>query len=80
MLQGLDHPATLGAEDWRDLRKAFDAVVDNNVTMKANLGADGNGPWLAPFNVFPKPDMKPVAEALRGLPYVQQLCRPALKA
>jgi hypothetical protein len=80
VLQGLDHPATLDAEDWRDLRKAFDAVVDNNVTMKANLGTDGNGPWLAPFNVFAKPDVKAIAEALRALPYVQELCRPALKA
>src|SRR4051794_1037498 len=49
VLQALDHPATLDTSDWHDLRKAYDAVVDNNVTMKANLGTNGDGPWLTPF-------------------------------
>jgi hypothetical protein len=76
-LQGINHAATLDAEDWRDLRKAYDAVVDNNVSMQANLGT-GNGDWLMPFAPFPKPDRASYVKALRTLPYVQQLCRPLL--
>jgi len=79
-LQALDHPATLDADDWRDLRKAYDGVVDNNVSMKANLGADGEGQWLTPFKPFPKPDTAALAGALRTLPYVQKLCRPVLRS
>jgi hypothetical protein len=78
-LQALDHVATLDATDWRDLRKAYDAVVDNNVSMEANLRSEQDGQWLAPFKPFPKPDLARYAKLLRSLPYVQKLCRPALK-
>jgi hypothetical protein len=78
VLQALDHATTLDGADWRDLRKAYDAVADNNVSMKANLQSDGDGQWLTPFKAFPKPDSPALAEALRSLPYVQKLCRAAL--
>ena len=77
-LQALDHAATLDHTDWRDLRKAYDDVVDNNVTMKANLHVRENG-WLTPFAAFPKPDRPGLVRALRSLPFVQKLCRPALR-
>jgi hypothetical protein len=79
-LQALDRSSTLDATDWRDLRKAYDAVVDNNVTMKANLRSDQQGQWLTPFKLFRKPDLAGYAKGLRSLPYVQKLCRPLLKA
>jgi hypothetical protein len=80
VLQALDHAATLDASDWRDLRKAYDAAVDNNISMKANLGRDREGQWLTPFKPLAKADIAGLAEALRSLPYVQKLCRPALQA
>jgi hypothetical protein len=80
VLQAIDHSATLDAADWRDLRKAYDAVSDNNVTMKADLRSDREGQWLTPFKLFPKPNTAALAGALSSLPYVQKLCRPALKA
>jgi hypothetical protein len=80
-LQALDHADTLDAADWRDLRKAYDAVVDNNVSMKANLRTDLDGQWLTPFKAFPisKSDTASLSKELHSLPYVQKLCRPALK-
>jgi hypothetical protein len=77
-LQALDHAASLVAADWRDLRQAYDGIVDNNVTMKANLKT-GNGSWLSPFAAFPQADRADLASRLRSLPYVQKLCRPALR-
>jgi hypothetical protein len=46
--------------------------------MKANLHTNDNG-WLTPFASFPKPDKAGLVTALRSLPYVQKLCRPALR-
>jgi hypothetical protein len=77
-LQGLDHAATLDSADWHDLRKAYDGVVDNNVSMQANL-LNGEGNWLTPFAPFPKPDRASYIKALHTLPYVEKLCRPVLK-
>ena len=78
-LQALDRAASLDQADWRELRKAYDGVVDNNVSMKANLRSDRDGQWLTAFAAFPQPDKASLREALRGLPYVQKLCRPALR-
>jgi hypothetical protein len=78
VLQALNHPETLDGADWRDLRKAYDAVVDNNVSMKANLRSETPGQWLTPFKPFPAPDRSEYAKELRTLPYVQKLCRPVL--
>lgn len=78
VLQALDHPATLDSADWRDLRKAYDSVTDNNISMKTNLRSDMDGQWLTPFVHFPKPDRAELAQELKSLPYVQKLCRPAI--
>ncbi len=78
-LQALNHAASLDQADWRDLRKAFDAVTDNNITMKANLQRDRGGQWLTPFAVFPKLDSARLMQAVHIYPYVQQLCRPAIR-
>ena len=77
-LQALDHAASLEAADWRDLRQAYDGIVDNNVTMKANLKT-GNGSWLTPFAAFPQADRADLLNRLQSLPYVQKLCRPAMR-
>ena len=77
-LQALNRPSTLSDADWRELRKAYDGVVDNNVTMKANLLRDRDGQWLTSFAAFPAPDVASLKGSLRSLPYVQKLCRPAL--
>lgn len=77
-LQALDHADTLDGADWRDLRKAYDAVADNNISMKANLRSEQEGQWLTAFAAFPQPDRASLVKALRSLPYVQNLCRPAL--
>ena len=77
-LQGLDRAASLDPADWRELRKAYDGVVDNNASMKTNLRSDLDGSWLTPFAAFPEPDRRKLMQALRSLPYVQKLCRPAL--
>jgi hypothetical protein len=78
-LQGLDRAASLDQADWRELRKAYDGVVDNNASMKANLKSDLEGQWLTAFAAFPEPDRASLMQALRSLPYVQKLCRPALR-
>lgn len=77
-LQGLDRAATLTDADWRELRKAYDGVVDNNASMKANLKSERDGQWLTAFAAFPQPDTAALRDDLRSLPYVQNLCRPAL--
>jgi hypothetical protein len=76
-LQALDHADSLEAADWRDLRQAYDGIVDNNVTMEANLKA-GKGSWLVPYDTFPQPDRADLVRRLKSLPYVQKLCRPAM--
>lgn len=78
-LQGLDRAETLEEADWRELRKSYDGVVDNNSSMKANLKSDQDGQWLTAYAAFPKPDTGALRDALRSLPYVQKLCRPALR-
>ena len=79
-LQSLDRAQTLDEADWREMRKAFDGVVDNNASMKANLKSESDGDWLTPFVAFPKPDTRALRQSFRALPYVQHLCRPALRA
>ncbi len=67
--------------DWRNLRKAFDGIVDNNVSLKTNLRSDTEGQWLTPFKPFPRPrtaSLRALAHTVHSLPYVQQLCRPIL--
>ena len=78
-LQAFDRTASLEQADWRELRKAYDGVVDNNSSMKANLRSDRDGQWLTAFAAFPPPDKAALLEALRSLPYVQKLCRPVLR-
>ena len=78
-LQALDHPATLDQSDWRELRRAFDAVRDNNATMKANLRSDGLPHWLTAYAAFKKPDIAALTRQVNGYPNVKQLCEPALK-
>lgn len=78
-LQALDRAASLDEADWRELRKAYDGVVDNNISMKANLRSDLDGQWLTAFAAFPPPDPAELRDALRSLPYVQKLCRPMLR-
>ena len=81
VLQALDHPGTLDAADWRDLRKAYDGIVDNNVSLKTNLRSDTDGQWLTPFKPFGRPrtaSLRALAHSVHSLPYVQQLCRPIL--
>ena len=79
LIQPLDHSETLDDTDWRDLRKAYDALVDNNTAMKANLQADRPQQWLTPFGGFGKPDTADLKKQLLEYPYVQNLCRPALR-
>jgi hypothetical protein len=78
-LQSLDRAASLEDADWRELRKAYDGVVDNNATMKANMKSERDGQWLTAFALFPKPDTAALRENLLSLPYVRNLCRPALR-
>jgi len=80
VIQALDHSQSLEAADWRDIRKAYYGVVDNNITMKANLKSDQDGQWLTGFTSFRAPDRAVLAQSLRTLPYVQNLCRSALTA
>jgi hypothetical protein len=79
MLQLLDNPNTLDTVDWRDLRRAYNDVVDNNTSMKANLKAERSGQWLTTFARFPKPDIATLTGQVNGLPYVEKLCRPAVR-
>jgi hypothetical protein len=79
-LQSLDRAPTLDEADWREMRQAFDGVVDNNASMTANLKSESDGDWLTPFVAFPSPDTTALRQSFRALPYVQNLCRPALRA
>jgi hypothetical protein len=75
-LELLDEPEALDETDWRDLRRAFRDAVDTNRTMKGNLAFDRPDQWLTPFAKFgPLPENK---EALL-IPWVRDLCRPAVK-
>ena len=78
-LQSLDRAETLQEADWRELRQAYDGVVDNNASMKANLKSEREGQWLTAFAAFPGPNMAELRDDLRSLPYVQKLCRPVLR-
>lgn len=80
-LQSLDRAATFDKDDWREVRRAFDSATDANSVMKTNLHARTSGQWLSPFRNIPvtREDMAGLARQVRSLPYVQKLCRPALK-
>ena len=75
-LQGLDDPAALDEEDWRDLRKAYRDAIDSNRVMKSNLATGTEGNWVQAFKAFPT--LKPNKVALT-LWMVRALCRPAVK-
>jgi hypothetical protein len=74
-LQSLNHPASLSDTDWSELRKAYDAAVDSNVTLKFNLVIGGDGEWLTPFKKFSR---WPSSKGLTQLPSVKELCSPSL--
>ena len=76
VLQALNNPASLDAMDWRELRGAYRNAVDSNRIMASNLAFGRPGTWLTPFAKVPRqPDNR---EALT-LPFVQELCRPAVR-
>lgn len=72
--RALDRPGSLTTQDWSDIRKAFDGASSLNAVLSANLRDDEPGLWLYPFRGFPKPK----DYSLRGIPRVQQLCRPVI--
>jgi hypothetical protein len=72
-LQALNHASMLSDTEWRDLRKAYDAAVDSNVTMKFNLVIGKEGQWLTPFARFPRWEIN---RAALELPSVSELCSP----
>ena len=74
-LQALNHAATLSERDWSDLRRAYDAAADSNVTMRANLAMERVGQWLTPFAAFPR---RPIERRMLQLASVTDLCSPAL--
>lgn len=74
-LQALNHADTLQPADWIELRKAYDAAVDDNVVMKANLRSGVDADWLSAFARFPHP---PIDRRATYLPYEVQLCAPAV--
>jgi len=75
-LELLDEPDVLDETDWRDLRRAFRDAVDTNRTMKGNLAFDRPDQWLTPFAKFgPLPENKQTLL----IPWVRDLCRPAVK-
>ena len=76
-LEGLDDPAALDQQDWRDLHKAYRDAVDSNRVMKSNLVQVTAGNWVSAFKPFP--DLKPNKRALT-LWMVKALCRPAVKS
>ena len=76
VLQALNEPDNLDEADWRELRRAYREAVESNRIMKIGLVADRPGVWLTAFAKFPRlPDNK---DALAH-PFVQDLCRPAVR-
>ena len=75
-LEALNEPARLDDTDWRDLRKAYRDAVDTNHVMKSNLVIGTPGQWLTAFREFPP---FPKNKETLSLPWVQELCRPAVK-
>jgi hypothetical protein len=75
-LEALNDPEALDSTDWRELRKAYRDAVDSNHIMKAELVFGEPGQWLTPFERFRR--MPETKEALT-IPWVQQLCRPAVR-
>ncbi len=75
ILQALNQPERLDATDWRELRKAYRDAVDTNRVMKFNLVFGTPGQWLTAFAKFPR---FPKNEEALTIPFVQQLCRPAV--
>jgi hypothetical protein len=75
-LELLDEPESLDEMDWRDLRRGYRDAVDTNRTLKSNLAFDRPDQWLTAFARFgPLPENK---EAM-AIPWVADLCRPAVK-
>lgn len=70
-LQGLNRAATLSDADWRELRRAYDAATDSNITMKFNLASGREGQWLTPFTAFSR---QPINRQVLRLPSVRELC------
>ena len=76
MIELLDDSEALDTTDWRDLRRAYRDAVDTNRALKGNLAFDTPDEWLTPFAKFrPLPENK----AALAIPWVQDLCRPAVK-
>lgn len=76
VLQALNEPGTLDDADWRELRRAYRDASESNRIMKIGLVADRPGVWLTAFSKFPnRQDNK---DALAH-PFVQELCRPAVR-
>jgi hypothetical protein len=75
-LEALNDAGGLDQTDWRDLRKAYRDAVDSNHVMKSNLVIGTPGQWLTVFREFPP---LPKNEETLSIPWVQELCRPAVK-
>ena len=76
ILQGLNEPASLTAADWSELRQAYRDAVDTNRVMKYNLVIGSPELWLTAFAKFPR--YPPNKDALK-LPFVKELCQPAMQ-
>lgn len=76
ILQRLDVAEQLDAVDWRELRNAYRDAVDANRALKFNLTSRPAEGWLEAFASFPK--MPTNADTL-SIPYVHDLCQPALR-
>jgi hypothetical protein len=75
-LQALNDTAALDQTDWRELRKAYRDAVDSNHIMKTNLVFGTPGLWLTVFRQFPR---MPENKEVLTIPWVEQLCRPAVR-
>ncbi|MEJ5979302.1 hypothetical protein WG901_21795 [Novosphingobium sp. PS1R-30] len=75
VLQRLNEPTKFDATDWREIRNAYLLAVDANRVMKYNLVKGEPGQWLTPFKVFPQ---MPASKETLSIPFVRELCRPAL--
>ena len=76
VLQRLNEPAQLSPSDWSEVRNAYQDALDANRVMKINLVFSGDGRWLTGFTKFPR---YPRNEEALTLPFVQELCRPAVQ-
>ena len=76
VLQGLNEPASLTATDWSEVRKAYRDALDTNRVMKFNLVYGTSAEWLTAFTKFPR---YPRNDEAPTLPFVKELCRPAVQ-